>query len=121
MFLSLLDLLRQTQGLMVSQAVPAMDPDVAMTDQGDHLLVRVPLAGIDPRSVQVQLTETSLAIAGHRTEEKRTEGPDFFQLQSAVSSFCRQLPLPVPVLPRQAAARWEGDQHLLLLLPKQRG
>ncbi|HYF95960.1 MAG TPA: Hsp20 family protein [Symbiobacteriaceae bacterium] len=118
MFLSLLDLLRQQSGrelLSNAEAAPAFE----LSDQGDVLLLRASLRGIDPKSVQVQVTESGIAIGGRRTVEERTEGPDQFRYLSAVSQFYRELRLPSRVNPHRATARWEEDSSLLLALPKE--
>lgn len=117
MFLSLLDLLRQQAGALPALA-PVAEPVVEFSDQGQALLFRAALRGIDPKSVQIQLKENSLGIGGMRTVEERTEGPDFWHVSSAVSQFYRELPLPCRINPRRAVARWEGDGRLLVSLPK---
>ncbi|HWI51985.1 MAG TPA: Hsp20/alpha crystallin family protein [Symbiobacteriaceae bacterium] len=117
MFLSLLDLLRQQTGALPALA-PEAEPAVEFADQGHTLLFRAQLRGIDPKSVQIQLKERSLGIGGMRTVEERTEGPDFWRMQAAVSQFYREVPLPCRINPHRAVARWEGDGTLLVTLPK---
>jgi HSP20 family molecular chaperone IbpA len=117
-FQSLLDLLRHTAN--VPLGAPAAMPDMGLTDEGSSLHFHAHLPGIDPRSVQVQLTESNLAIAGYGTREERTEGPDFYRLQSGVSSFYREVPLPLCIDPHGAAMHWQADGSLLITLPKQR-
>ena len=117
MFLSLLDLLRQA-GDLTAQPILEGSPQITLLDQGERLLVHARLHGIDPRTVQVQVMESKLAIAGARTVEERTEGDSFLRHQSSVSSFYRVLPLPVPVEPRRALSQWQSDGSLMITLPK---
>lgn len=117
MFLSLLDLLRQEVGRLPELATERA-PLMEIADQGAHLLLRANLTGIDRKTVQVQLRETGLTIGGARTMEERTEGPDFYRFQSAVSRFYREMPLPCRIKPGHATARWESDGTLLVTLPK---
>lgn len=116
MLLSLLDLMRQAGQLM--PAAPEVSPAFAFSDGGDTLHLRVSLPGIDPKSVQIQVSETSLAIGGHATLEERTEGPDFFRVQAAVRQFYREAALPVRVDPHRSTAQWESEGVLVLLMPK---
>ena len=116
MFLSLLDLMRQAGELLPS--APAVSPAFEFHDGGDELRVRASLPGIDPKSVQIQVAESSLAIGGHATLEERTEGPDFYRMQTAVRQFYRELALPVRVDPHRSTAQWEADGVLVLHLPK---
>lgn len=116
MFLSLLDLLRRTGGL--PDRSPASAPVMAVTDQGSFLQFKAELPGIDPKSVQVQVTESSLAIAGYGTREERTEGPNFYRMQAGVSSFYREMELPARIDTHRAAMQWQGTATLIITLPK---
>jgi HSP20 family molecular chaperone IbpA len=116
MFLSLLDLMRQAGQLLPSAT--AVSPAFELHDGGDTLRLRAVLPGIDPKSVQIQVSETSLAIGGHATLEERTEGPDFYRMQAAVRQVYRELALPARVDPHRSTAQWETDDVLVLHLPK---
>lgn len=117
MFLSLLDLLRQETGLLAPLA-PEDAPLLDLVDQGDHLLLCAWLQSIDPKSVQIQLSESALALGGARTVQEETEGPEFRQYTSAVSRFFREMRLPCRINPHHAVARWEPGGILLVTLPK---
>ncbi|HEY8347974.1 MAG TPA: Hsp20 family protein [Symbiobacteriaceae bacterium] len=106
MFLSLLDLVRH-RGAFALPALAA--PTVQIEQVGGSLWCRTRLPGIDPRTVQVQVRETSLALAGYGTMEERTQGPDFFRAQSAMRSFYREVPLPARVDPHRCVMQWRGD------------
>ncbi|HWI65553.1 MAG TPA: Hsp20/alpha crystallin family protein [Symbiobacteriaceae bacterium] len=114
MFLSLIDLLRQQGGALSADTAPVVE----VRDQGTNLVVRAVLKGIDPKSVQVQLTESGLAIGGRRTVEERTESPQSYRFSLSVSQFYRELRLPSRVKPRAAVARWEAGGLLEITLPK---
>ena len=117
MFLSLLDLLRQETGRLAPLA-PQDAPLLDLTDQGDHLLLQARLQSVDPKSVQIQLSESALALGGTRTVQEETEGPDFRHVRSAVSRFYREMRLPCRINPHRAVARWEPTGILLVTLPK---
>jgi HSP20 family protein len=116
MWLSLLDLMRQTGAALPE--LPAVSPEFQWHDDGSHLRLRAHLSGVDPKSVQVQVRENSLAIGGRATLEERTEGPNFARMQAAVSQFYREVQLPARVDPHRAKARWEEDGALVVLMPK---
>lgn len=125
MFLSLLDLMRQQAGWPLSAPVAPAPLDRVFApaqtdwiDEGAHLVLRVPLAGMDPKSVQVHLTESSLTLAGHRTHEEQVEGAGFFRASASYGSFARTLPLPVRVIPRQSTATWLDGEVLEIRLHK---
>lgn len=129
MFLSLLDLMRQQTGWPLPESA-ALVPRAGVTggyprydqapwdDEGADLVWRLPLTGIDPRSVQVQVSETSLSLAGHRTHEERVEGEGFVRSSASYGAFARTLPLPVRVLPRESKATWTAGEVLEIRLRK---
>jgi HSP20 family molecular chaperone IbpA len=117
MFLSLRDLIGQQTGWPLPEtAMDTLEP--ALVDAGPELLLRLPLTEIDPRSVQVQVSETSLQVAGHRSREETVEGPGFFRSSTAFGAFARSWPLPVRVIPRECRAAWAGGGLLEVRLRK---
>ena len=118
MYLSLLDWMRQTGGFAPARWTA---PRVEIERQGGALYCRAWLPGIDPRSVRVQVRETSLAVAGYGSREERTEGPNFVRTQSAVQSFYREVPLPARVDPHRAVLQWQGEDLLVIICPSWRG
>jgi len=115
MFLSLLDLLRQQApaGLPMDRS---FTPPISWRDEGTHLVLEVDLKGIDPRSVRVQLTETSLGLAGHRTQEQRVEWPGCVHSSASYAAFYRTFPLPVRIVPRLSEAKWLDGERLRIRL-----
>lgn len=115
MFLSLLDLLRQQSpaGLPLDRSYT---PPISWREEEEHLVLEVDLRGIDPRSVRVQLTETSLGLAGRRTQEQRVEGPGYVRSSAFYSAFHRTFPLPVRVVPRLSDAKWLDGERLRIRL-----
>lgn len=115
MYLSLMDLMRQMGGFPLLDAAA---PQIEVEEQGAALYCRARLPGIDPRSVQVQVRETSLALAGFGTREERTQGPNFVRTQSAVHRFYREVPLPTRVDPHRATMQWQDHDLLVVICPK---
>lgn len=119
MFLSLLDLMRHQHGWpLPERAALPVPPQAQWAEEGADLVLRLPLKGIDPRSVQVQLTETSLILAGHRTQEEQVEGEGFYRASASYGAFARTLPLPGRVLPRESKATWLAGEVLEIRLRK---
>lgn len=118
MYLSLLDLMRQTAGFSPARwTAPRMD----IERQGGSLYCRAWLPGIDPRSVRVQVREQSLALSGYGSREERTQGPNFVRAQSSLQSFYREVPLPARVDPNRAVVQWQGEDLLVIICPIRRG
>lgn len=114
MFLSLLDLLRQQGGWLGHEPIATGEPEV--TEQGNGLLIRVNLPGVDPKSVQVQVTESSLTYGGYRTQEERVEADGYYHRSSSWGAFARTLALPERVVPHFTQALWLDDEVLEIRL-----
>ncbi|MFM8891305.1 MAG: Hsp20/alpha crystallin family protein [Planctomycetia bacterium] len=86
-----------------AQWLPAVD--VSETDSEIH--VRAELPGIDPKDVDVSVSEDRLVISGEKKSatEKTTDG--WTHRESHFGSFSRALPLPEPVDPAKATARYD--------------
>ena len=85
------------------QWLPAVD--VSETDAEIH--VRAELPGIDPKDVDVSVSEDRLVISGEKksASEKTTDG--WTHRESHFGSFSRALPLPGPVDPAKVTARYD--------------
>ncbi|MGE5674106.1 MAG: Hsp20/alpha crystallin family protein [Mycobacterium leprae] len=126
MFQSLFDLMEQA-GRLASLPVVALQgldlppfsqPALELKDDGAAFVLRAAMDGVDPKSVQIEATDRLLAISGRSTLAKETEGPDFYHAFAQSSHFYRQVPLPTAVNPAQAAAQWQVDGSLVVILPK---
>lgn len=115
MFLSLLDLMRQRGGLPVGEA-PALQPH--WDEDAAHLILRFRMPGIDPKSVHVQVTESSISVAGSRSHEERVEADGYYRYSSAVGAVARSFRLPVRVVPRLSRVLWTGADELEVRLTK---
>lgn len=115
MYLSLFDLMRRQRQLMRAE-VPPLTP---WWEEDDHsLTVRFRTTGLDPQSVQVQVSEFALAISGHRTREERLEGPGFFRFSATAGAVARSFPLPCRVVPGAATMAWRSPDELEVRLTK---
>lgn len=62
---------------------------------GDELVVRAELAGIDPeRDVQITVTDHVLEIRAERRQEEKVEEKDYRRSEIRYGSFTRRIPLP---------------------------
>jgi HSP20 family protein len=95
--------------------IPPMD----LVETADHYLVRADLPGVPEEDVTIQLEDSVLTIAGHRTvEHEQKEG--FYRLERAFGSFSRSLTLP-DVDPEQVAARFtNGVLEITIPKPEQK-
>jgi HSP20 family protein len=85
------------------QWMPAID----MSESGGEIHVRAELPGIDPKDVDVSVSEDRLVIAGEKksTAEKTADG--WTHRESHYGSFSRAIPLPEAVDPAKVTARYD--------------
>jgi len=94
-------------------------PLIPLWEEDAHsLAVRFRTTGLDPQSIQVQVSEFALAISGHRTREERVEGPGFFRFSATAGAVARTFPLPCRVAPGSATMSWRSPDELEVRLRK---
>ena len=92
-------------------------PLVDVSENENEVTVRLDLPGIDPGSVDVQLTGDTLSVRGERRFERR-EGEGYLHLERPYGTFQRSFNLSVPVQADRVQAGYE-DGVLTIVLPKQ--
>jgi HSP20 family protein len=85
------------------QWIPAID----LSESGAQIHVRAELPGIDPKDVDVSVSEDRLVISGEKksSTEKTTDG--WTHRESHYGSFSRAIPLPEAVDPAKVTARYD--------------
>jgi len=79
--------------------------DVSETDKQIH--VRAELPGIEPKDVDVSVSEDRLVISGEKKCEKEEGGEGWTHRESHYGSFSRAIPLPEAVDPAKVTARYD--------------
>ena len=69
-------------------------PRVDIIDRDDEILVRAELPGVDKDDIELELTETSLAIKAHQQTRSEEEKGDYQRCEIAQGSFMRTMLLP---------------------------
>ena len=89
--------------------------------QGDTLVVRAELAGIDPdKDVELAVSDGVLRINAHRRLEEKTEDKGYLRHELRYGSFTRALPLPEGVSDSDITATYrDGILEIRIPLPEQ--
>lgn len=72
-------------------------PAVDVTEEGDKVLVKAELPGIDPAKLDVAIQGDLLTLKGEKEESHEEKGRNFFRSERRFGSFMRRIPLPAPV------------------------
>ncbi|MGQ9865730.1 MAG: Hsp20/alpha crystallin family protein [Pseudanabaenaceae cyanobacterium] len=92
-------------------------PAAELHDNGDTLSLRLSIPGIDPASLDIQVTKDAVRIAGERRSEKQENKDGVVWSEVRYGKFSRVIPLPVEVQNERTTADYR-DGFLNLTLPK---
>ena len=82
-------------------------PTVDMSENERQIHVRAELPGIDPKDVDVSVSEDRLVICGEKKSEAESSGEGWTHRESRSGSFTRAIPLPETVDPAKVTARYD--------------
>jgi HSP20 family protein len=95
----------------------AFIPSVDVKEEDDQVIVSAELPGIDPKDVDVEVTQDSVRIAGEKRQEEEKKEKGYYRRESAYGSFDRIIDLPAPI--DEAKAQAEFSKGVLTIkLPK---
>lgn len=97
----------------VSTWMPAVD--IFETDQ--NIVLKVELAGVDPKDVEVRVENNTLYLKGQRKAEKEVTEEKYHHVERTFGSFARSFALPNSVDGEKVTAEYQ-DGVLTLTLPK---
>ena len=98
-------------------------PQVELVEQGDELVVRADLPGLDPDDVQIRVTDDdTLVIEGERRFETEQNEGGIYRSERSYGSFHREIPLPEGIDLDAASAEFkDGVLEIRLKLPQEHG
>lgn len=82
-------------------------PAVDLSENDKQIHVRAELPGIDPKDVEVSVSEDRLVIAGEKKTATEKTGEGWMHRESHYGSFSRAIPLPEAVDPAKVTARYD--------------
>jgi HSP20 family protein len=95
-------------------------PAVDMYENGNSLIVETPLAGVNPKDVEVTVEGGILTLRGKTEHRKEIDEKDYLYKEVRYGAFQRKIALPVPVLGEKAQATSEHGM-LRITIPKADG
>jgi HSP20 family protein len=98
----------------------ARTPSLDIVDEGDEILVRAEVPGIDKKDLDISLDERLLTIKGRSREEKKETKGDYYRQEIKTGAFSRSVILPADVESGKAQADYK-DGVVELRLPKAKG
>ena len=92
-------------------------PAVDVYETKDSVVVEAPLAGVDPKDVEISIENDVLTIKGETKKESEVDDKNYYRKELRSGSFFRSVALPAHVMSDQAQA--ESVEGLLkITIPK---
>lgn len=82
-------------------------PAIDLSEDDKRITVRAELPGIDPKDVDVSVSEDRLVISGEKKSESAQAGEGWSHRESHYGAFSRAIPLPEPVDPAKVTAKYD--------------
>jgi HSP20 family protein len=92
-------------------------PPLNLYDDGESLIVRTEIPGIDPKDLELNATNNALTIKGERKRPNTEEKASFHRRERGHGTFSRSISLPQEVDPSKVQASYRLGV-LEILLPK---
>jgi HSP20 family protein len=69
-------------------------PSVNVVENGSSFRIEAELAGMDPKNVEVEVSNGTLTLKGERKEEEKEDGKSYLRREISYGSFTRTVALP---------------------------
>ncbi|HYM69259.1 MAG TPA: Hsp20/alpha crystallin family protein [bacterium] len=111
------DFFTPRQALRNATEPVAWEPAVEMFETQDSVVVRAELPNIDPKTVDVTVTDDAITLKGETKREEEQKGRNFYRRELRYGTFTRTLPLATEVKSAEAKATYK-DGVLEVSVPK---
>ena len=92
-------------------------PPCDIYEEGDNIVVKTELPGVDRNDIDVQVENNILTLRGERKREKEVKSENLFRTERFYGSFARSFTLPVSVDTEKIRAEYR-EGVLQVTLPK---
>jgi len=116
-FDQLFDELTQLDELNQPTENSAWRPAVELSEEGNKLVLRAQIPGLEAKDLDVEVTQEAVSISGERRHEQKTQEKGLFKTEFRYGKFRRVVSLPVAVQNNQVQADFK-DGILTLTMPK---
>ncbi len=83
-------------------------PSVDVFKQGDDMIVRAELPGVNPSDINVSVTGNMLTIKGERRQERQLDENDYVLRETTYGSFERRITMPEDIDANQVRAQYRA-------------
>jgi HSP20 family protein len=94
-----------------------LSPSVDIYEEGDDVVVKTELPGMEKDDIEVNLTENTITISGEKKKEEKVSKKDYYHLERSYGTFSRSFNLPLEVQTDKAKATFKNG-ILEIRIPK---
>lgn len=92
-------------------------PAIDVYETKDNVVVQAPLAGVDPKDVEISIENDVLTIKGEAKRESEVDDKNYYRKEISTGSFFRSITLPSHV--KSEGAKAESEEGMLkITIPK---
>jgi HSP20 family protein len=91
----------------LTESSRALFPRLDMHQEGDQLVIRADLPGVDKNAVEISITDEGLVISGERRHVAEQAERDYYRVERGFGRFRRVIPLPPEADAESAVATLE--------------
>lgn len=99
---------RSPMGMLRGESMQAMMPTVEVYMTEHDVIVNAELPGIDPKEVNVEISEDSIILTGEMKQEKEIQEDAYYSSERSFGQFRRIIPLPAPIKDQEAKASFKN-------------
>ena len=92
-------------------------PPVDIYENGDSLVLKAELPGLEPKDVEIRVEDNTLYLKGERKFEKEVKEQNYHRVERSYGTFTRTFSLPNTIDADKVAATYK-DGVLTLTMPK---
>jgi len=94
-----------------------MTPSVDIFEEGDTVVVKAELPGMNKDNIDVSVTDSAMTISGEKKHEEKVDKKNYHRMERSYGSFSRSFRLPAEVQMDKAKANFK-DGVLEIRVPK---
>lgn len=94
-------------------------PLLEIRDTGDHLKIIAELPGVNKDDIDIDVEDQNLILKSEAKQEKEKTEENKYYSERRYSSFYRQIPLPVEIIPEKTEASFKNGILEIDLLKKE--
>lgn len=79
-------------------------PQVDIEETDKEMVVKADLPGVDPKDIEISLSENTLTLRGEKKEEKEEKDKNYHRVERFAGQFYRRIPLPAQADPEKIEA-----------------